>query len=93
MTYLAYDPERIGALAVAVRRADEELAGLSCDDPLAADALARVRLARLHLAQLWLPVLDRLRRRRSSRSAGGDTTRRPHPGAACASRRRCRDGG
>ena len=48
-------------------RADE-LAALSCDDPLALDALGRGRLARLHLEQLWLPLLERILTDRPARA-------------------------
>jgi hypothetical protein len=60
MTYLAYAPEQLRALSVAMRAALDELVTLSCDDPLAGDAVARVRLARVHLEQQWLPLLDRV---------------------------------
>src|SRR3954453_10266768 len=60
MGYLAYDPARVAILAGVMRGARDQLTPLGCDDPLAADAVARVRHAQLHLDQLWLPLVDRL---------------------------------
>lgn len=62
MSYLAYDPLRIAALAGATCSALEELRHLDCADPLAADAVGRVRLAAVHLDQLWIPLLERISR-------------------------------
>jgi hypothetical protein len=44
--YLAFDRERVQALALASRRAHDELASCCGDDPLAADARATVRSVR-----------------------------------------------
>ena len=60
MGYVAYDPDRLAALTAAMRTAHDELSGLRCDDPSAADAVSTVRLAQTHLEQTWLPLVNQV---------------------------------
>lgn len=60
MSTIGFDPERTVGLALRVRSSADELAGITCSDPLAADALRVVALTEHNLRTSWLPLLDRI---------------------------------
>ena len=51
---------KAAAIEVRAREAIEELRGIRCPDPAAADAIDAVSLTVLTLEQWWLPELSRL---------------------------------
>lgn len=60
MGLLAYHPEEVGRLHLAMRRALDDLRTLSCNDPAAADAMRLVRGTATQLETAWLPLALRL---------------------------------
>lgn len=60
MGLLAYHPEEVGRLHLAMCRALDELRRLSCHDPAAADAMRLVRTSAAQLETVWLPLAFRL---------------------------------
>jgi len=60
MALLAYDPDRVGRLHLALAGALTGLQSLSCDDPAAADAIRAVEAFASELEFCWLPLAHRL---------------------------------
>lgn len=60
MGLLAYHPDEVGRLHLAMRRAVDDLRRLSCHDPAAADAMRLVRNSATQLETVWLPLANRL---------------------------------
>jgi hypothetical protein len=59
MTYLAFDPQRVAALARAMNRSMGELRGVRNDDPAAADLMRQLRALTGELETTWLPLARR----------------------------------
>lgn len=60
MGLLAYHPDEVGRLHLALRRALDDLRTVKCNDPAAADALRLVRSSAMQLETVWLPLAFRL---------------------------------
>ncbi|MGB8860315.1 MAG: hypothetical protein WCC60_13700, partial [Ilumatobacteraceae bacterium] len=60
MGLLAYDPDRVGRLHLAMSNALDELRAVRCTDPAAADAMRAVNAAATQLEVSWLPLVFRL---------------------------------
>ncbi|MEQ1702454.1 MAG: hypothetical protein ABMA25_20280 [Ilumatobacteraceae bacterium] len=60
MGLLAYQPDEVGRLHLAMRRALDELRTVTCHDPAAADAMRLVRSSAAQLETVWLPLAFRL---------------------------------